>query len=102
MTMQGSGSAIAGSGGLTVQCAPIGDILARYTSGAQSHIDLWILDVEGHGMTVIKGTNFSETPVDVMLIEDFWQVAVPRTLDVLMGQNNFIKLHQLAIDSIFC
>jgi hypothetical protein len=75
--------------------------LKRYTNGLVSHIDLWILDVEGFEMSVLKGTNFSDTPIDVMLIEDFWQVAVPRTLDVLMGQNNFLKFHQLPIDSVY-
>lgn len=99
MSVEGPVSAIAGTSGLAVRCAPIGDILARYAD--RSHIHLWILDVEGHEMEVLKGTNFSERQIDVMLVEDFWQTAVPRTLDVLMGRNNFVKLHQLAIDSVF-
>jgi hypothetical protein len=101
MTTQGTVSKVIESGGAEVPCAPIHDILERYTNGTRQHVDLWILDVEGHEMNVLGGTDFSRTQVDVMVIEDVWLRPMPRMLDVLMGRNGFIKYQQLVIDSVF-
>lgn len=52
-------------------------------------------------MQVLSGTDLRTTPATVLLIEDFWLQPVPRTLDVYLGQNGYIKFHQMAIDSVF-
>lgn len=91
MSIGGVSSAIIQGGALSVQCAPISDILARYAGADQNSIDLWILDVEGHDMQVLKGTDLQQTNVSVMLIEDAWQQPHPRPLDIYMGQNNYTK-----------
>jgi hypothetical protein len=101
MQAGGAGSTVSSGGGLDVQCAPIEDILARYTDNLQKHIDLWVLDVEGHELQVLQGTNFSATRVDVMLIEDVWLPKFPTMLDMTMDRNNFIKFSQLVIDAVY-
>jgi hypothetical protein len=101
MTAQGAVSEVSEGGPVEVQCAPIADILARYTNSTRNHVDLWILDVEGYELTVLEATDFSITHVDVMLIEDWWLHPRPSSLDVAMGVKGFIKFQQLAVDSVY-
>jgi hypothetical protein len=101
MSAEATHSKVAANGEVQVQCAPLHDILARYTNGTRQHVDLWILDVEGHEMTVLAGTDFNKTQVDVMVIEDMWLPPFPRVLDMELGMKGFIKFQQLAIDSVF-
>jgi hypothetical protein len=101
MTDGGELGMVSENGGLEVPCAPLGDILTRYTNSSQQRIDLWILDVEGHEMEALAGVDFNETHVDVVLVEDVWLTPMPRVLDLFMGRHDFFKLQQLPNDSVF-
>ena len=86
----------AGSDTLKTQCSPLHDMLSRVN---ESSIDLWSLDVEGYELTILRGVNFSQIPVRVALIEDFWISG--RQLDLHMTTNGFVKYQHLTIDSVF-
>lgn len=101
MSAQGANSAVNQAGGVSVQCAPLHDIMLRYAGNKHKNIDLWVLDVEGFELNVLRATNFTEVSVEVMLIEYLWLPQFPPELDILMSQRSFIKHHQLVIDSIF-
>ena len=79
-----------------VNCSPLSDMmkLANVT-----RIDLWSLDVEGFEITVLKGVDFTQVPISVVLIEDFW--ISNRQLDLLMTSSGFVKYQHMAIDSVF-
>lgn len=49
-----------------IPCIPINSILDMYSI---SHIDLWILDVEGGELQVLKGTDLTRVQIDVLVIE---------------------------------
>jgi len=90
------------SGGTAAKCAPLDDILRRYTDMKdEPYVDLWVLDVEGHELIVLRGVDFSQIKVDAMLIEFVWLPYFPNYLDMLMTENGFMKYMQLIIDSLY-
>jgi hypothetical protein len=93
--MNGETGAVA-SGGQLIQCSPLSEMIKL---AGKSKIDLWSLDVEGYEITVLQSVNFTQVPVEVLLIEDFWLQS--RELDLLMDRSGFQKYHQLAIDSLY-
>lgn len=107
MEMTGSGESWAqvkvlngtGTGQRTVQCSPLGDMLALSSNASRTHVDLWSLDVEGFEMTVLEGVDWGNISVSVMLIEDFWLDT--RKLDLFMTRHSFYKYHEMAIDAVY-
>lgn len=50
----------------TVQCLPVRTLLRELSV---THIDLWILDVEGAEESVLKGTDFDKVRINVVAME---------------------------------
>lgn len=81
---------------LSVPCRPLHGMLADV---GRTHVDLWVLDVEGHEGVILNGVNWDKVQFSALLVEDNkqWQ----RMLDYRMSMRGYMKLHQLAIDSLY-
>lgn len=82
-----------------MKCAPLEDMLSQAGIPGLNHVDLWSLDVEGHEMTVLSSVDFKKITFSVLLIEDFW--VSTRDMDLMLTRKDFIKFHQLGVDSLF-
>ena len=87
-----------GETAISVQCRNLADMLRTY-SNTVTHIDLWSLDVEGYEMTVLESITWSAVSFTALLIETFW--LSDRHVDRYLTERNFVKAHQLAIDSLY-
>ena len=94
----GQGHVTSDGSGTTVSCRRLDEMLLKHADG-QSYIDLWSLDVEGYEMTVLESTPWSEISFDAILIESFY--LSDRLLDYFMTELGFVKLQQMAIDSLY-
>jgi FkbM family methyltransferase len=82
-----------------VKCLPLGDMLKLSSNASRNEIDLWSLDVEGHELTVLEGTNFKTVHVSSMLIEN--SHINQCKLDAIMWRKGFHKYEQLIIDGVY-
>jgi hypothetical protein len=83
----------------SVNCLPLRDMLKRSSDPNRNSIDFWSLDVEGHEIAVIQGTNFKEVDVHTMLIEN--SHINQCILNPLMQSKGFYKYQQLIVDAVY-
>lgn len=89
------------SPGNKVNCAPLSDLLARYAGSARKQVDVLILDVEGYEMRILEATQFADVSVDAVTVEDLLMPPKPDVLDMLMSQQGFLNIQELALNSVF-
>jgi hypothetical protein len=71
-----------------VPCRPLGPLLSMF---GVAHIDLWVLDVEGAELEVLKTFDFRAITVDVVCIEqDGGNPAKDAAVRELMDKEGFI------------
>jgi FkbM family methyltransferase len=94
----GAGDSGENSGAGAVQCHRLEDVL-KEAGVNPPRIDFWSLDVEGAEMCILAALNFTTMSVGALLIEDFW--ISQRDLDRLMTTRDFVKVQQMAADSVW-
>lgn len=85
-----------GSSDWEARCVTLESLLD--TSGLD-HIDLVSIDIEGAETAVLGSFNFSKYDISVFIVETFW--LNHRDIDHIFMINGYVKLAQLAIDSVF-
>jgi len=100
LKLQGGGTgarvSATGPGNVKVPCWPLEDILADV---GRTHVDLWILDVEGYEFTVLESVGWDKLSFTAVLVEDYH--ISTRRLDYFFASHGFVKFFQLAIDSLY-
>lgn len=71
---------------LEVQCRPLHEMLADV---GRTHVDLWVLDVEGHEAVILSGIHWDKVQFSALLVEDNkqWQ----RMLDYRMSMRGYMS-----------
>jgi FkbM family methyltransferase len=82
-----------------VKCMPLEDMLKLSGSKTRDTVDLWSLDVEGHELVVLEGTDFTKTHIKALLIEN--SHINQCKLDKIMWRKGFTKYQQLIIDGVY-
>ena len=85
---------------IPVRCNPLAHMLDRV---GRKHVDFWSLDVEGHELPVLKGVNWEEITVDVLVVETnhFSAVQKQEITDFLSGRPNMERIAEMAIDTVY-
>ena len=92
----GAKAKINASQGEEVTCVRMQDLLRAHNI---TTVDLWVLDVEGSEMPVIRSFPWSDFDVKTFMVEDFW---IPsRVVNFIMTANGYSMSHQMAVDTIF-
>ncbi|KAJ1428417.1 hypothetical protein B484DRAFT_309244, partial [Ochromonadaceae sp. CCMP2298] len=79
-----------------VRCRPLSQMLLEHRNVT---VDLWSLDVEGHELTVLRGTDFGATPVNTILIEN--SHINQCIADKILTDAQYYKYQQLIIDGVY-
>merc|ERR1719296_29381 len=85
-----------GSGSEIVSCVNFGQLLTNRT---RKTVDLWILDIEGSEMPVVRNFRWQDFDIRYFMIEDYW---IPsRVVNSIMSLNSYRMELQLGLDTIF-
>jgi len=84
-----------GSG--STRARPLHEMLA---SVGVTHVDLWVLDVEGYEMTILNSLRWDLMNFTAIMVEDNKENLNRRMLDKLLMDKGFIK-YQMLIDSLY-
>lgn len=102
-----------------IECAPLQDIVADSSSSAsdnvnnleqkesssssiRTHIDLFVLDVEGAELVVLDSIRWDKLTFDTLLIENNkMSKEEKRKLDETMKKRGYPKSYQLKIDAVY-